>query len=269
MTTSTQSSAPAPGALAPRDAGGRGLRNVLGALAGLLAAAVALGFAELTAALVGPASSPVIAVGDTVITLTPEPVKEFAIRNFGENDKIVLVAGTLVVIAVYALVIGLVALRSRRLGVLGIALFGALGAVAAITRPAGSPLDVLPSLVGAGAGILALLALLVPLTAPSAAAAPAVQDEGADTTHADERIVDRLREILGSGDRKGAPSTGAGSSSPAASPSARPRSRAAGASCCSGASTSPRPAPGSPCRGPPPPRRPCPAAPTSPERSTG
>jgi DMSO/TMAO reductase YedYZ molybdopterin-dependent catalytic subunit len=187
---------------------------VLGALAGLLAAAVALGFAELTAAVVGPASSPVIAVGDTVITLTPEPVKEFAIRTFGENDKIALVAGTLVVIAIYALLVGLVALRGRHIGLLGIALFGGLGALAAITRPAGSLLDVLPSLVGAGAGILALLALLLPLTAPSGAvpAPPPAQAGAGGTppaapavgTHADERMVRRLREVLGSGDRKGA-----------------------------------------------------------------
>ena len=47
-------------------------RHALAALAGLLSAAVALGVAELVAALVGPASSPVIAVGDAAITLTPE-----------------------------------------------------------------------------------------------------------------------------------------------------------------------------------------------------
>ena len=207
MTISAQAPVDAPGS----PGGPRELRGALGALAGLLSAAVALGFAELTAALVGPASSPVIAVGDAVITLTPEPVKEFAIRNFGENDKIVLVAGTLVIIAVYALLLGLVALRSRRLGVLGIALFGFVGALAALTRPEGSLLDVLPSIAGAGAGIVALLALLVPLTAPAGAAAasstagdatPAAGS--ADTAHADERMVDRLREILGSGDRKGA-----------------------------------------------------------------
>jgi DMSO/TMAO reductase YedYZ molybdopterin-dependent catalytic subunit len=209
VTTSAQASpsapAPAPGVPGPRDAGRGALWNGLGALAGLLAAAVALGFAELTAALVGPASSPVIAVGDAVITLTPEPVKEFAIRNFGENDKIVLVAGTLVVIALYALIIGIVSLRSRAAGIVGIALFGAVGALAAITRPAGSLLDVLPSIVGAGAGIVALLALLVPLTAPtSSAAALRVHGDAAEGTHADERMVDRLREVLGSGDRKGA-----------------------------------------------------------------
>ena len=216
MTPSQQAAAPAPSVPEHRDAGGRGLRNLLGALAGLLAAAVALGFAELTAALVGPASSPVIAVGDAAITLTPEPVKEFAIRNFGENDKIVLVAGTLVVIALYALVLGVVALRSRAIGIAGIALFGAVGALAAITRPAGSLLDVLPSIVGAGAGMLALRALLAPLTtssaptpdrgpeaAPTSGAAPA---PGAASTSGTtgEGMVDRLREVLGSGDRKGA-----------------------------------------------------------------
>ena len=151
VTTSVQNPIPGSSAAGPERAR-RGLRPLLAALAGLVAAAVALGVAELAAALVGPASSPVIAVGDAVITLTPEAVKEFAIRTFGENDKIVLVAGTLVIIALYALVIGLIALRSRRAGAVGIALFGLVGAVAAITRPAGGPLDMLPSIVGAAAG---------------------------------------------------------------------------------------------------------------------
>jgi DMSO/TMAO reductase YedYZ molybdopterin-dependent catalytic subunit len=189
VTTSVQHPVPAAGA-----------RSALGALAGLLAAAVALGVAELVAALVGPASSPVIAVGDAVITLTPEPVKHFAIRTFGENDKIALVLGTLIIIALYALVIGVLALRNRRLGALGIALFGLVGALAAITRPAGGPLDMLPSIAGAAAGIVALLALTAPLTlAP--AGGPAAPDAG---PHADEAVVDRLRQVLGSGDRKGA-----------------------------------------------------------------
>ena len=57
-----------------------------------------------------------VAVGDAVITLTPEPVKDFAIRTFGENDKVALVVGTLVLLALYAVLIGLLSLRSRRLG---------------------------------------------------------------------------------------------------------------------------------------------------------
>jgi DMSO/TMAO reductase YedYZ molybdopterin-dependent catalytic subunit len=169
-------------------------RRRFGALAGLLAAAVALGVAELVAALVGPASSPVVAVGDVVITLTPEPVKQFAIRTFGQSDKLALVTGTLVLLAVYALLIGLLSLRSRRLGTTGILLFGGIGAVAAATRPAGGVLDAIPSVIGAVAGVMALRALTAPLFVP----APVVS--GAET---DDGLLDRLRVVLGSGDRKG------------------------------------------------------------------
>src|SRR5687767_8751712 len=181
----------------PEGASGSGRRG-LGALAGLIAAAVALGVAELVAGLVGPASSPVVAVGDAVITLTPEPVKNFAIRTFGENDKIALVVGTLVVVALYALLIGLLSLRSRRLGTAGILLFGAIGAYAAATRPAGGLLDAVPSLVGAGAGIVALTALLTPLVGPR----PEPTDH-LPRARDGEPVADRLRGVLAQGDRKG------------------------------------------------------------------
>jgi DMSO/TMAO reductase YedYZ molybdopterin-dependent catalytic subunit len=176
------------------------LRRVLAGLAGLLAAAVALGVAELVAGFVSPASSPVIAVGDVAITLTPEPVKAFAIRTFGEADKIALIAGTLIVIAVYAVLIGLVSLRSPGLGVAGIAVFGLIGVAAAVTRPAGGPLDGLPSLAGAFAGIVALRALVSPLSVPPSVARPARPE----SAHDDDQVVGRLREALGGGDRKGA-----------------------------------------------------------------
>ncbi|TFV51978.1 molybdopterin-dependent oxidoreductase [Blastococcus sp. TF02A_35] len=180
-----------------------GVRRLLAALAGLLAAAVALGVAELVAALVGPASSPVVAVGDAAITLTPEPVKAFAIRTFGENDKIALIVGTLVVIALYALVIGLVGLRNRVLGVAGIALFGLVGVVAAVTRPAGGPLNGLPALVGAIVGAFALLALLSPLQTPAAAEDADGAERPAEGA-ASPGLAGRLRDALGAGDRKGA-----------------------------------------------------------------
>ncbi len=186
-----------PDAPAPGDGEGRVPRR-FGALAGLLAAAVALGVAELVAAIVGPASSPVVAVGDAVITVTPEPVKNFAIRTFGENDKVALVIGTLVVVAIYSMLIGILALRNRRLGTAGILLFGAIGAYAAATRPAGGMLDAVPSLVGAGAGIVALNALLVPLIGPRSAPTEHLPRAGGG-----QPMVDRLRTALAGGDRKG------------------------------------------------------------------
>jgi DMSO/TMAO reductase YedYZ molybdopterin-dependent catalytic subunit len=193
VTTTEQTPAAATGPDAPRTRG----RRPLAAAAGLLSAGVALGGAELVAGLIGPQSSPVVAVGDTVITLVPEPVKAFAIRTFGEHDKTALVVGTLVVLAVYAAVLGVLALRRRAVGVAGIALFGLVGAAAAVTGPAGGPLDGLPALVGALAGTVALLALLAPLTVP----APGT----ADTRPGHEApLAERLRTALGSGDRKGA-----------------------------------------------------------------
>ena len=201
VTMTERGSRPAPAA--GGTSAGRGVRGLLAALAGLLAAMLALGVAELVAAAVGPASSPVVAVGDAAITLTPEPVKTFAIRTFGENDKTALVVGTLVVIALYALLLGLVALSNRLLGVAGIALFGLVGIVAAVTRPAGGLISGLPALLGAAAGALALPALLAPLQRPVAAAAPVARPVVPGTPRPDG-VAGRLREALGAGDRKGA-----------------------------------------------------------------
>jgi hypothetical protein len=47
-----------------------------GVLSGLLAAAVALGVAELIAGITGPQGSPVVAVGGAAIDMTPIPVKD-------------------------------------------------------------------------------------------------------------------------------------------------------------------------------------------------
>ncbi|SDY47799.1 DMSO/TMAO reductase YedYZ, molybdopterin-dependent catalytic subunit [Geodermatophilus africanus] len=194
MTTTEQ--APAAASAPDGQGGGRRRgRRPLAAVAGLLSAGVALGGAEIVAGLIGPQSSPVVAVGDTVITLVPEPVKAFAIETFGEDDKTALVGGTLVLVAVYAAVLGVLALRRRAVGIGGIALFGLVGAAAAVTGPAGGPLDALPALAGALMGAAALLALLAPLTAP-ATGSPHAPADGAP-------LAERLRTALGSGDRKG------------------------------------------------------------------
>jgi DMSO/TMAO reductase YedYZ molybdopterin-dependent catalytic subunit len=155
----------------------------------------------LVAAFVGPSSSPVVAVGNASIALTPESVKSFAIATFGERDKLALVVGTLVVLALYALLVGLASLRSRRLGVAGIVLFGLLGVVAAVTRPAGRTVDGLPSFVGAAVGIVALLILTAPLTGR-----PALDAGPSDDTSRDRPAIglDRRRFVLTGGVALGA-----------------------------------------------------------------
>ncbi|MEU6847602.1 molybdopterin-binding oxidoreductase, partial [Streptomyces sp. NPDC046716] len=136
----------------------RGIKRLsLGALSGLLAGYAAIAVAELVSAAVRPESGPVIAVGGAAIDRTPPAVKDWAIRNFGTNDKLVLQLGILAVLTVLALVLGALATRWRLPGSLGVLAFGVVGALAATGRPdSTSAADALPSVAGAavGAGLL-------------------------------------------------------------------------------------------------------------------
>ncbi|WP_412101380.1 molybdopterin-dependent oxidoreductase [Micromonospora ureilytica] len=131
-----------------------------GLLVGVLTAGVALGVAHLVAALVDPAADPVLAVGSVVVDLAPQPVKAFAIRTFGANDKIALLAGVYALLALSAVVLGALAIRRRRYGLAGLAVFAAVGVAAVLSRPTATPVDVLPVLAGVGVGIAAMLLLV-------------------------------------------------------------------------------------------------------------
>ncbi len=132
---------------------------IAGAVAGVLAAAVAVGAAQLAAGLTVPQSSPVLAVGQAAIDLTPPPVKDFAISTFGADDKTVLLGGILVVLALYAALVGILAVRRLAFGMWGLAVFASLGLAAALTRPNSTPEYVVPTLAGAAAGAFALARL--------------------------------------------------------------------------------------------------------------
>ncbi|WP_327302144.1 molybdopterin-dependent oxidoreductase [Streptomyces sp. NBC_01298] len=136
-------------------------RGALGAVSGLLAGYAALAVAELVASLVRPQAGPVTVVGGAAIDRTPAAVKDFAIRTFGENDKLVLQLGILATLGLLGIVLGIVSLRYRRAGAAGVLLFGVIGAAASLTRPdSGGVADALPSVAGAlaGAAILYFLA---------------------------------------------------------------------------------------------------------------
>jgi DMSO/TMAO reductase YedYZ molybdopterin-dependent catalytic subunit len=127
-----------------------------GAVVGVLAAAVAIGAAQFASGLGVPQSSPVIAVGQAAIDLTPPPVKDFAISAFGANDKTALLTGILVILALYAAVVGMLAVRRLAFGMWGLAIFACIGLAAALTRPTATAGYVVPTLVGTAAGALAL-----------------------------------------------------------------------------------------------------------------
>jgi DMSO/TMAO reductase YedYZ molybdopterin-dependent catalytic subunit len=152
-----------------------------GAVAGVLAASVAIGAAQLAAGLTVPQSSPVLAVGQAAIDLTPPPVKDFAISAFGAHDKTVLLGGILVLLALYAAVVGMLAVRWLAFGMWGLALFACIGLAAALTRPNSTVGYVVPTLVGAAAGAFALARLVraaARLGAPPARTRPRARPAG-------------------------------------------------------------------------------------------
>jgi DMSO/TMAO reductase YedYZ molybdopterin-dependent catalytic subunit len=145
-----------------------------GLIAGLLTAAVSIGVGQLVAGITGPDGSPVVAVGSLSIDHTPPAVKDFAITAFGSHDKLVLVSGILVVLAIFAAVIGAVAVRRLSYGMIGLAIFGAVGLLAATTRPDSTAADVLPTLAGTLAGGVALFYLVRAAGTAAPGQAPAV-----------------------------------------------------------------------------------------------
>jgi len=131
-----------------------------GALAGLLSGAIGVCVGFLVAGLTGPVGSPVVAVAELSIDLSPPPVKNFAIKEFGSHDKLVLQMGVLVVLAIFAVVIGSLAQRQLAYGMVGIGIFAVVGLIAAGTRPTSGPQDLLPTLVGSAAAALAMYMLI-------------------------------------------------------------------------------------------------------------
>lgn len=124
------------------------LSGPVAALAGLLSVAAGLAAGHLVGGLISPSASPFLAVGNSAIDLTPAFLKDFAIREFGSYDKLVLLGGMAVVIGVIGLAIGLASRRSRTPGLMLIVVLGVLAGVAVLSRPTVGSLDVLAPLVG-------------------------------------------------------------------------------------------------------------------------
>jgi hypothetical protein len=104
---------------------------------GVLATLVGMGVGHLVAALLDPAASPVLAVGSMVIDLTPTPVKEWAVAQFGTADKPLLIGSVLLGTLVLAGVAGVVEQRSFILGAILLLVLVGLAGAAALGRPRG------------------------------------------------------------------------------------------------------------------------------------
>lgn len=123
-------------------------------LVAVLGVGAALAAGHLVAGLLAPNASPFLAVGNTAIDLTPSWLKEFAVREFGTKDKLVLISGMGVVLFGIAVLAGLLSRRSALPGtVLAVAL-GGLGVAAVLARPDLGGVDVLASLASLVVGVV-------------------------------------------------------------------------------------------------------------------
>ncbi|GJF08924.1 molybdopterin-binding protein [Mycolicibacterium cyprinidarum] len=105
---------------------------------GLIAVIAALGAGHLISGLLlAPGASSFFAVGNAVIDRTPAPVKDFAIKQFGTNDKQALLVGMAVALVVLGLLIGTISRRSVLPGLAAIGVLGVVGALAVWEQSAG------------------------------------------------------------------------------------------------------------------------------------
>ena len=150
-------------------------RPWLGAVSGLLSVAIGLGVGEVAAAWVRPEASPVVVVANRFILLTPQWLKELAIRQFGTHDKTALGVGIFTFLAIFAAIVGWRATVRWWEGLAGVALFGAIGVYCALTDHVARGTDVIPAVLAALATAAALLRLVERIPPP----APGVVSERA------------------------------------------------------------------------------------------
>ena len=135
------------------------------ALVGVVSGALTLGIATLLAGLMtrtGLATgtpSPVIAVGGAFVDRTPPWLKDFAVSTFGTQDKLALFVGMALVLTAVCAAIGVLGARRHTAGLVAFAVVGAIGALAVVTRPRSGSFDILPTMIGAAAGLWVLSTL--------------------------------------------------------------------------------------------------------------
>ena len=165
------------------------------AIGTVLSAAAGAGLGHLVAGFVSPEASPVLAVGSTVIDLTPTPVKEWAVSTFGTADKPILIGSVALGTLLIAGGIGLVARAHRSVG---LALLGALAmtsVLAALLRPTSTSVDLIPGLVTAVAGVLLASWYLGLLDRLGAADSDPLAGAGSDNAAREDGRSDR-RHVL-------------------------------------------------------------------------
>jgi hypothetical protein len=141
-----------------------GVDRRLAGVAGMVAAAVALGVTELISGFSDAHQSLVVSVGNGVIDLSPSFLTRFGIDTFGTGDKPALVVGIIVISLAVGYGIGRAAVARKWIPLAVFDAFAVVGIVAALNDDlADGTVSVFAALLGAAAGVATFYALLAVL----------------------------------------------------------------------------------------------------------
>ncbi|WP_396640979.1 molybdopterin-dependent oxidoreductase [Microbacterium sp.] len=166
--------------------------------AGIAAVAFGAGLGELAAAIISPTASPTASIGSLMIDLAPPWAKDLAIALFGTLDKIALLTGIAVVLALVAAVAGLLEARRPPWGRVIVLALGAFGVLAAVTRANATGVSWLPSVISAvtAAVALGLIVRRLPLRTPASAAVSDTATDAPSIPGRDGADPDRRRFLV-------------------------------------------------------------------------
>jgi DMSO/TMAO reductase YedYZ molybdopterin-dependent catalytic subunit len=132
-----------------------------GALAGIVAAGVALGVGELVCSLGAGQATLITSVGGRFIDQFAGSLKDLAVSLFGTNDKAALIVGIVVLSFLFGALLGVASVRRRWIGAAGFVAFGAVGLWSYLDNPLGSTATgVVAAILSVAAGIGTLFGLL-------------------------------------------------------------------------------------------------------------
>ena len=146
------------------------------AVAGVAAALAGLGAAELAAALLAPAGSPILAVGALIIDLAPAWLKDLVIALFGTADKVVLVVCVALGAVVLAAAAGMLEYRRPPIGRVLVAVAGTLAVFSVLSRENTAAFDAMPAVLAMVVSAVLLTVLIAQLRRTSANAAASAPD---------------------------------------------------------------------------------------------
>ncbi|MFP3395509.1 molybdopterin-dependent oxidoreductase [Brevibacterium sp. H602] len=160
----------------------RAAHRFRGTSAGVVAAVMMFGLADLIARAFTPSAAPLLTLGQAIIPLAPPAAIKPVIALFGDNDKLVLVVSTGLGALVLAGLIGALAASRRRLATTLLLIAGLVPLIVIVLRPEAGALDIIPTLIGIAGGV-AVFVVLLRLGVPETPA------EAADRADAARRIA--------------------------------------------------------------------------------